>query len=127
MRAKIIAAAAMLGLGLGVGSTFGGMGNTITKAAGTFPHHSAPVFPKNSRGQTYGPIGHVTSPKQYPNLVLVQATNGRDGYVYSHSLQRPAPKNPQQAVSTNPTRPRIIPVYAQNGTTVIGQFVIGGK
>ncbi|MDA8205236.1 MAG: hypothetical protein M0Z36_04145 [Thermaerobacter sp.] len=60
-------------------------------------------------------------------MVLVQATNGKQGYAYARQLYGPTPKNPRQAMTWASTHyPNTIPVYAQNGTTIIGHFVIGG-
>ncbi len=99
---------------------------------------SQPIYPKNARGQTYGtdaPTEVVTASNagraqpvnlNNPELVWVQATNGKTGFAYARQLQGPMPKNPQQAIAMNNLPPRTIPVYAKNGTTVIGDFVVGG-
>ena len=84
-----------------------------------------------AHGQTYGPDLGPSNPGQAstyhgPKLVWVQATNGKSGYVYAAQLNGPIPKSPQQAIAMNAQYPRTIPVYARNGTTVIGKFVIGG-
>lgn len=97
-----------------------------------------PLYPKNARGQTYGtnaPTEVITASNagraqamnlNNPALVLVVATNGKTGYAYARQLNGPMPKNPQQAIAMNAQPPRTIPVYAKNGTTVIGTFVVGG-
>lgn len=87
-------------------------------------------FQRNANGKTYGkmlimPFGQVNSSK-IPNLVEAVATNGKAGYVYESELMGHMPKNPQQAVAIDNQGPRTIPVYAKNGTTKIGEFVIGG-
>jgi hypothetical protein len=41
----------------------------------------------NASGQTYG----MANQNGIPDLVAVQATNGRDGYVYAYQLDPPAP------------------------------------
>ncbi len=99
---------------------------------------SHPVYPQNARGQTYGTdaptlvltaaqAGHVQPANlTTPTLVWVQATNGKSGFAYTQQLNGPMPKNPQQAIAMSNEPPRSIPVYAENGTTVIGQFVVGG-
>lgn len=113
-----------------------------TKAPGAqavrwvIPSH--PVYPQNARGQTYGTdaptlvltaaqAGHVQPANlSTPTLVWVQATNGKSGFAYAQQLNGPMPKNPQQAIAMSNEPPRALPVYAENGTTVIGQFVVGG-
>ncbi len=99
---------------------------------------SHPVYPKNARGQTYGTEAPTTivaagdtgqaQPVNLnnPALVLVVASNGKTGYADARQLNGPTPKNPQQAIAMNNEPPRAIPVYAKNGTTVIGTFVVGG-
>lgn len=126
MRFKALTIPMILGIGLLCGTVVSTMAHRITYAASPYPHNPAPQLPKNTHGQTYGSNANATSRSQYPDLVLVQATNGKDGYVYAHQLDRPTPKTPQQAIAMNSIKPRAIPVYAVNGTTVIGQFVIGG-
>ena len=92
------------------------------------PRTATSSFPVNAAGQTYGSSANVTSLSQEPTLVWVQATNGKLGYVYASQLYGPTPKNPQQAITWASTHyPKSIPVYAQNGKTVIGHFVIGGS
>jgi hypothetical protein len=89
----------------------------------------------NASGQTYGtpktlsPPGHGLLKYQQatPDLVAVQATNGRDGYVYARQLQGLQPTEPSQAATWNQTRPapRTVTVYESNGKTAIGQFNAG--
>jgi hypothetical protein len=87
---------------------------------------TAPTWPKNAHGQTYGSVLNSTSSATDPDLVQVIATNGQTGYVYSSQLNPPAPSSPAAAVAqqTKNTDGQFIPVYAQDGTTVIGQFEV---
>ena len=52
---------------------------------------SANGFPTNAGGQTYGSDFYADSPEQEPDLVLVQADNGKTGYCYSADLEEPMP------------------------------------
>jgi hypothetical protein len=89
----------------------------------------------NASGQTYGtpklisPLGHglLRYQRATPDLVAVQATNGRDGYVYARQLQGPQPTGPSQAATWNQTHQasRTVTVYESNGKTAIGQFNAG--
>jgi hypothetical protein len=57
----------------------------------------------------------------------VQDSAGQDGDALAAlQLLGPRPTTSQQALATNSTERRIIPVYAQNGTPIIGPFVVGG-
>lgn len=74
----------------------------------------------NADGLTYG----VQNENGTPDLVAVIATNGKDGYVYSRDLMGPTPT----ALVTAPpsTAPgEMIPVYASDGRTRIGEFHAG--
>jgi len=87
-----------------------------------------PTFPTNANGQTYGSSMGLP-PSESPVLVAVQDTVGQTGYVYARQLYGgwygQVPTTPQQAVALNSSGPDTIPVYESNGTTVIGQFVVG--
>lgn len=87
---------------------------------------SATHWPTNANGQTYGSIENATSSTTDPDLVQAIATNGQTGYVYSSQLNPPGPSSPAQALAQQAaqTTPRYISVYAQDGTTVIGQFEV---
>lgn len=87
---------------------------------------STPAWPKNVSGQSYGSLLDSTSSATEPDLAKVIATNGKVGYVYSYQLDGVMPSNPEQAVASQATRtaPQYIPVYAQDGSTIIGQFMV---
>ncbi|WP_460627483.1 hypothetical protein [Intrasporangium mesophilum] len=81
----------------------------------------------NAKGETYG----VMNDKGEPDLQLVVATNGRDGYVYTRDLNTaggPPPADPAEAAERSRAMSAGIPitVYQSDGETVIGEFVVGG-
>ncbi|CAL8974572.1 hypothetical protein CELL_01822 [Cellulomonas sp. T2.31MG-18] len=76
----------------------------------------------NARGQTFGVSG--SAPQGDPDLVAVEATNGRSGYAYASELEDPQPSSPADAGASS-GRGRTIPVYESDGTTVIGEFAVG--
>lgn len=89
-----------------------------------------PDFPVNQLGETYG-SGAGLLPSQQPDLIEAVATNGKDGYVSKAALAANSGawvSNPQQAVQWDKimeTRgDTTLPVYANDGTTIIGSFVI---
>lgn len=61
-----------------------------------------------------------------PNLMLAEGENGTNGYVKKEDLHGPQPKTPEEAVKLNTTKPRAIPLYNDDGETVIGKFIVGG-
>jgi hypothetical protein len=67
-----------------------------------------------------------TSSATDPVLAQVIATNGEQGYVYSSQLNPTPPCSPSAAVAQQQANAagHYIPVYAQDGTTVIGQFEV---
>lgn len=76
----------------------------------------------NARGQTFGVSG--SAPQGEPDLVAVQATNGKAGYAYAADLEGSQPTSPADAGS-NAGHGRTIPVYESDGSTVIGEFTVG--
>lgn len=85
-------------------------------------------WPKNASGQTYGSGLRATSPADEPDLILVEATNGRIGYALRTDLEDPDPSTPEEAVrlqSARGGRSREIPVYLVDGRTKVGVFLIG--
>ena len=99
--------------------------------AGT-PSRPGPAkpFAVNANGQTYGSDAQSTSLATEPDLILAQGTNGKIGYVRKSDLFGVMPRTPQAAVAgenPNGVQPvRAIPLYASDGTTVIGTFIVGG-
>ena len=75
---------------------------------GQYATSSTTPWGKNARGQTYGQCNIDGCPQ----LIGARATNGKDGYVLATQ------RDTLQATG-------YIPVYASDGTTVIGRFSIG--
>jgi hypothetical protein len=85
-----------------------------------------PHYPRNAGGQTYGSQLESVSPATDPDLIEAIATNGAVGYVRSKDLNVPLPSTPEAALAqAQASMPRSIPVYAQDGQTGIGAFVVG--
>ena len=89
----------------------------------------------NSRGETFG-SGDVANDAQLPDLIAVIATNRREGFVRKSDylagrnltrdqvLALPTQVVDGKTVYTQPHR--MVPVYESDGSTVIGQFELGG-
>lgn len=91
------------------------------------------VYPVNSKGETYGTTRDHIVVGYNPDLVLVQATNGKSGYAFEHDLtygDYPGEiRNPDDAMAYMEwlkTQPDIIliPVYDVNRDNIIGYFKI---
>lgn len=126
-KATAVAGALVLGLALGTAAS-GVAAATLATVAPTVP---APhIFPKNASGQTYGSGMDATSPYNMPDLVQAIGVGGIEGYVRLADLNGPMPQTPAQAIAlmkdTKSGTVRQIPLYAQDGKTVIGVFDVGG-
>ncbi len=78
----------------------------------------------NERGQTYGTLPDGPN-DPIPDLIRVVATNGRTGYCRDKDMLGPCPSD--AAANTKAClRGYRIPVYQSDGTTQIGEFVVGG-
>jgi hypothetical protein len=75
---------------------------------------TSPPYPENDRGMTYGSGAAVGRDDPGPDLVAAHGTNGRCGFIRS-------------AEARNQTDPdgQVIPLYAQDGVTVIGELRVG--
>lgn len=82
----------------------------------------APALLENGNDQTLGNayVAQVTG--DIPDLVSAITADGVQGYVYSQDLQTKTPSDPQEALAMNAEAASnsSIPVYAQDGTTMIG-------
>ena len=89
-------------------------------------HDPAPHYPRNAGGLTYGSGLQATRPDNEPDLIQVTATNGKTGYVYRTDITAPEPASPQEAAARSTTNQgsKTVPVYGQDGTSVIGEFVL---
>lgn len=81
-----------------------------------------PPLRANEFGQTYGIDTYE------PDLVAVEATNGKEGYVYRTELEQadivlgPDCTPEEVGEAEKHTKPRMINVYKRDGRTVIGKF-----
>lgn len=87
------------------------------------------TFSTNATGQTFGSALNARSVAEEPDLILVEATNGKQGYVKKSELEPPASlKTPEDniAYSKQNEAGRTLTVYASDGKTVVGEFKVGG-
>lgn len=85
----------------------------------------SPHYAKNLRGMTYGSALNATSPETEPDLIQATGVGGVEGYVRKVDLVPASPQTPADAVSRAVrSAARVIPLYAQNGVTVIGRFAL---
>jgi hypothetical protein len=90
----------------------------------------APQYQANARGLTFGSALDATSPASEPDLILVVATNGLEGYVLKsdlHKAEGTGFASPAEALAWQSSlqgKNQTLPVYAKDGTTAIGEFVV---
>ncbi|HET8928198.1 MAG TPA: hypothetical protein VFN24_10295 [Microbacterium sp.] len=90
----------------------------------------APSYEENDAGYTYGSALDAISPETEPDLILVLATNGVEGYVFKTELDNASGaldfKSPEEAVAWQERNQDdvVLAVYAKDGKTRIGEFVI---
>ncbi len=61
--------------------------------------------------------------ERIPELVLASGDDGTSGYVRYEDLEGVEPSTPEEAAEIS-SRPRIVPLYAEDGVTIIGRYTI---
>jgi hypothetical protein len=94
---------------------------------------AGPTYPTNAAGQTYGTDALADREEDFPDLIAAYATNGKVGYVRNDDLIEVPPASPAEAVARQKWLDarfapgdvvRVIPVFAKDGSTVVGEFEI---
>ena len=88
------------------------------------------VYGVNSQGQTYGVITNATQREEYPDLIGAVGIDGTRGYVLASELfVQPFPyfESSEDVTEFMTSKERIqgrmIDLYADDGTTIIGKFL----
>lgn len=107
--------------------TFTAGPNVRWQVTARYAASSETAWKVNNKGDTYG----VSNSHGDPDLIAALATNGRQGYVYRTDLDYaggPPPTSPAEAAArtkANQGKTFTVPVYASDGTTQIGLFLVG--
>lgn len=84
------------------------------------------TYPTNDSGLTYGPdIKENTDPEKEPDLIQVCNEDGQVGYIYASDIKDGA-ESLEEAANWE-SRTYTIPMYLEDGETVIGEFTIDGN
>ncbi|MGF9753851.1 hypothetical protein AAII07_01515 [Microvirga sp. 0TCS3.31] len=89
---------------------------------------TAPPYPVNENGMSYGSGAALDEDDPGPDLVAASGINGRCGFVRAADRRQDLPRSPEEAAAYMADLDgdgRDIPLYAQDGVTVIGSFHIG--
>lgn len=82
-------------------------------------------FPRNASGMTYGSGLDAVSPATEPDLIEAIGVDGTHGYVRATDVKPSAPTTPANALAKQTSAgARTVPLYAVDGKTVIGSFVL---
>ncbi|MDF2938676.1 MAG: hypothetical protein K0Q90_4049 [Paenibacillaceae bacterium] len=87
-------------------------------------------LPRNNDGKAYGSLSDAKSFEDAPDLISAQGIDGTGGYIKFTDAFEEAPRNPEEAIERQKNRipgSRLIPLYDQDGVTVIGQFRATGS
>ncbi|TGN62934.1 hypothetical protein EXE59_02455 [Nocardioides eburneiflavus] len=85
---------------------------------------AAPPYPVNENGMTYGSGAGIDEDDPGPDLVAAYGSSGRCGFVRATDRPRPGTTLAEVRASPGPDG-RPVPLYAQDGVTVIGTFRSG--
>ena len=81
------------------------------------------IYPTNDAGLTYGPdVKENIDPECEPDLILVCNEDGTLGYIRAADIKEGA-TSLEEAINWKP-RSYTIPMYLEDGETVIGEFQI---
>ncbi|MEN0084658.1 MAG: hypothetical protein AAGC66_07810 [Leifsonia sp.] len=133
----VLGVAACATVGLATGAAFADGIPAVPAPHGLAAADGAPTTPKpapkyqaNARGLTFGSALNATSPTNEPDLILVVATNGAEGYVLKselHKAEGTGFSTPAEALAWQASqrgKDQTLPVYANDGVTKIGEFVV---
>lgn len=98
----------------------------------TYVNQTITEWATNEHGQSYG----IENSNGRPDLVAVVATNGKTGYAFRADMddaagedEQKAFKSPEDAIAWQKARQGMtfsVPVYESDGTTLVGEFMVGG-
>jgi hypothetical protein len=93
-----------------------------------------PEYPVNDSNQTYGSAADAGAPEQEPDLIRAKTKDGKTGYVRKVDLDEANGsaaarkfKSPEEAFAwqrEHAGQDVTVPVYAVDGKTVIGEFLV---
>ena len=128
VRRSVVIVLGALTLGVSIGAAVSSeIGGASSGPAGMTP---GATFPRNASGLTYGSALGALGEAGVPDLILVVATNGKQGYVYRSALNAAdgstvsSPRGAAAWTAGGASVSHTIPVYAEDGTTVIGVFKV---
>lgn len=89
---------------------------------------TAPPYPVNENGMSYGSGANIDEDDPGPDLIAAHGSDGTCGFLRATDRAEDPPRGPEEAASSMADLDRDgrdIPLYAQDGVTVIGSFHVG--
>lgn len=120
-------AAALAALALGGAALAGAFDAQAPSPLPSPPLPAKSAYPVNTNGQTYGAM--QLSLYEVPDLIAVQATNGKTGYCLKGDLMPSHTTSQPDEIAEENERSLegyTIPVYESDGFTQVGVFQVGG-
>lgn len=100
--------------------------NDVQSCASSLASIEENGYPTNISGETFGPdIYNNTDPALEPDLILAQNKDGLVGYIRKADIKDGA-SSLEEAINWEP-RNYTIPLYLEDGVTIIGEFEIGDE
>ncbi len=137
VRTALISGAAALGVTAGALLASAGQGSAPDTWSIGDSKSAESEYPLNKAGQTYGSSLNATSPADEPDLILVYTTDGELGYAKKVDLDHASGadiQSPEEAVAWQKAKDKLarsgvnadetVPVYKEDGTTLIGEFTL---
>jgi hypothetical protein len=137
MKRNRVIAVAVVGSTIVVGAVVGSLAGialsaTPQIASAETSESSAIVdsYATNATGLTFGEfgVGLKSDPGAHPDLILVVATNGVEGYAYYDAVFGPTATSLDEAKrqSNVDLKETVVPVYLEDGKTQVGEYVANG-
>lgn len=117
------------GLGLGTASYLAYANNDDAVRVTTVSISRSAASSETVDSQSLGTYRPGAPPAEQPDLIAAVGSDGVQGYVRAVDVMPPPPSNPREAVEQTrrmigPDGRVVIPLYAADGTTQIGTYVV---
>lgn len=128
--ALVTAGSVALGLGVGFATAAVAQNRSAPASSAQIPQVA---FERNASGLTFGSAADANSPAREPDLIRAKGTNGKTGYVLKEELDvanGSSFTSPEEALAWQESiegKRIVVPVYAVDGETVIGEFELANN
>ena len=98
----------------------------LSTLKGAYQTRSTPCTSTNQKGETLGSELFLAEFGIIPDLIAAVGKDGTEGYVRALELNVPSASSPDEVTTYNASLSvqRTIPLYASDGETVLGDFLV---